>query len=223
MPHCYLAAFFCKNYLWVSSKCSEKNPTCAMLKVLSEASWKHCDHVDLSLYCRKLPFSSLVYDPTLEHWWGTELNGGQLSIHWLAEKLSTPPLIKQDSGFLHPHSIWKDLHSSPFCFVQDFHLTFHYLRLLACEEEEWCRVSVFQNSVSEICGNNAMDLFRVRPILTEKMTINYSTCWMLVLKSIHKSKITFIHTPLFFSLSHVYCLTSNVQLPLFKKDLCNSM
>lgn len=61
----------------------------SMLKVLSEASWKYCDRVDLPLYCRKLPFSSLVYDPTLEHSWGTELYGGQLSIRWLAEKIST--------------------------------------------------------------------------------------------------------------------------------------
>lgn len=130
----------------------------------------------------------------------------------------SPPHSKQDSGFFHPHSIWKDLHSSPFCFVQDFHLTFHcHLRLLACKKEEWCTVSVFQNSISKICGNNAIDFFWVRPILSEKMTINYSTWWMLILKSIHKSKITFIHTLLFFFLSHVYCPTSNVQLPLFKR------
>jgi hypothetical protein len=39
----------------------------ANLKVLSEASWEYCDHVNLPLCCRRLPFSSLVYDPTLEH------------------------------------------------------------------------------------------------------------------------------------------------------------
>ncbi len=134
----------------------------------------------------------------------------------------SPPHSKQDSGFFHPHSIWKDLHSSPFCFVQDFHLTFYcHLRLLACKVE-WCRVSFFQNSVREICGNNAMDFFWVRPILTEKMTINYSTWWMLIFKSIHKSKITFIHTLLFFSLS---CLLYNFQCAAasIQKDLCNSM
>jgi len=29
---------------------------------------------------------------------------------------------------------------------------------MACKEE-WCRMSVFQNSISEICGNNAMEFF----------------------------------------------------------------